>query len=258
MRPTVAVWLAIHQIQGYFSAGLLGFPFFWGDTSRWVPSIDSARERVLNLVEPFTHASGEEYALPLALWNGADHAQPEPYLVQTLGELQRHVPEYRFVHAGLEEFVHYVRALAAELPTITGELRGSRYHPLLSSVLSARVHLKQRNAYVQRLLERIAEPLAAIATTVPSIAACERDAHPFRTGLEEAWRLLLANHGHESTCNRIQPKTGALSMRTHRARGVRVAEPDDIGAGVFGGVVVVGPSTGAYRRTRRARLSLAA
>lgn len=187
-----------HQVQGYYSGGLLGFPYFWGSVSSHMPSVEIARTRLLRLVEP---GGRKPQSRHVALWNGADHLHPEPDLAQTLVRLEENMPGYRIVHSSVAEYVRGVRGEGRELPVITGELRGSRYHPLLPSILSSRIPLKQRNAAVQRLLERHSEPIATIgALLAPFTAPNGPSARFYYPGhaLRESWKLLLQNHGHDS------------------------------------------------------------
>ncbi len=190
--------LVLHQMQGYFSAGLLAFPFFWGDVSNIAPSAKRAAERVAQLLDSLKQAASGPN---LVLWNGADHMPPEPGIAETIDELNDISRDYHFVHSDVETLAEAVRASDPQLPVVKGELRGSRYHPLLYSILSTRTYLKQRNSRIQRLLERYAEPISALASIVPSQdlspGAVARYRYP-AAELREAWKLLLQNHGHDS------------------------------------------------------------
>ncbi|MFP4510546.1 MAG: alpha-mannosidase [Spirochaetaceae bacterium] len=196
--PNGSEVLVLHQMQGYFSAGLLAFPFFWGDVSNIAPSAQRAAVRVSQLLDSLKQAAGSNN---LVLWNGADHMPPEPGIAETIDELNDISRDYHFVHSDAETLAEAVRAEATDLPVVQGELRGSRYHPLLYSILSTRTYLKQRNSAIQRLLERYTEPISALASIVPredlSPGAAARYRYP-ASELREAWKLLLQNHGHDS------------------------------------------------------------
>jgi len=187
----------VHQVQGYYSGGLLGFPYFWGRVERHAPSPEIARQKMLRLVEPHRKRGASGH---VALWNGADHLHPEPELGRTLEHLEEVMPGYRIVHSSVEEYVRNVRRCVDELPVVRGELRGSRYHPLLPSILSARIYLKQHNDRVQRLLERQAEPLSSLAALLtPAGRRYGAPAYSYPIAeLRECWKLLLQNHGHDS------------------------------------------------------------
>ncbi len=185
-----------HQVQGYYSGGLLGFPYFWGSIDRHPPSAEIARERLTRLLEPHSRYARTCH---VALWNGADHLHPEPDLGRTLAQLDEGMPDHHIIHSSVQQYIRGVRNCSLELPTVRGELRGSRYHALLPSILSTRIYLKQRNAEVQRLLTRHTEPVAALAALMSPIVG-EGHARYRYPGAElgESWKLLLQNHGHDS------------------------------------------------------------
>jgi hypothetical protein len=119
----------------------------------------------------------------------------------------------RFVISTLEsyarEVLQWVRETSADLPLVVGELRGGHRHAwALQGTHGSRLYLKQENAECQRLLERHAEPLAALA------AAGGRSDR--RAELEVAWRSLLENHPHDSIC-------GTSADAVHREMMTRFA-----------------------------------
>jgi hypothetical protein len=71
-----------------------------------------------------------------------------------------------------------------------GELRSSARAHLLPNVYSARVHQKRERGRLEALLERVAEPLAAVT---PGFGWPEEE-------LRRAWTLLLWNGAHDSAC----------------------------------------------------------
>jgi alpha-mannosidase len=135
----------------------------------------------------------------LLLMQGTDHLVPRADLPTLLAEADDRLPD-RVVHSTLPAYVSAVRdelgpsGLAA-LPLRTGELRDPSRRHLLPGVLSARMGIKQQNHACQTLLERWAEPFAALANLAtgrvqPTLAA----------GARRAWRYLLENHPHDSIC----------------------------------------------------------
>lgn len=130
------------------------------------------------------------------LMAGVDHVEPAPGLVGLSTEI-RALSGVRGGLSTLPAYVDAVRAAHRERPhvleVVRGELRGGEdYAPLLPGVLSARTYLKQANARVQNLLERRAEPAAALAW---------RAGARYPQGeLAYAWRTLLQNHPHDSIC----------------------------------------------------------
>ena len=181
--------LTLYQATGYWSAGNLGYPFFWGDTAGRMPDPALALRQVKALLERLEPISSTS---TIGLWNGADHTPPVECLPDLISYLNDRLPGYRVRHGTVEELVKAVSADAPELQVVRGELRGSRYQNLHPAILSSRMHLKQANHRGQRLLERQVEPAAASAWLFGM-------AHPVAQ-LREAWRLLLQNHPHDSIC----------------------------------------------------------
>ncbi len=100
------------------------------------------------------------------------------------------------VHGNLPEFIESARAhLAnADLPVVKGEMRHPQragiWTDLYAEVQATRMPLKYANRRAEFALQRVAEPLAAIAWTL----GCE---YP-QFALDRAWKLLLQNHAHDS------------------------------------------------------------
>jgi alpha-mannosidase len=143
--------------------------------------------------------------------NGADHHGPQPDLEQAVEALDRAAPGVSFQLSGLEDYADAVRSWArdrmGELPSVEGELRRGFSHAwALQGTQGSRLYLKQRNAACQRVLERYAEPLAALAHV--HVGA------DLRGELAFAWRTLLQNHPHDSIC-------GTSADPVHREMMVR-------------------------------------
>ncbi|HEY8476454.1 MAG TPA: glycoside hydrolase family 38 C-terminal domain-containing protein [Chloroflexota bacterium] len=136
----------------------------------------------------------------VVLMHGVDHMVPRPGVPRLLAALNARLEGARVVHGSLPELFEALRAEGREdqWPVVEGELRDCRYAHLLPGVLSARMWIKQRNATTQTLLERWAEPLAALASATVGDDATARDAR--RTALALAWKYLLQNHPHDSIC----------------------------------------------------------
>ncbi len=179
---------------------------------------DQARDLPIWLRETFERLSDGilRYATDGAvlLLNGSDHLFPQPDLPAILRDLNEAFPEVQFVHADIEDFVTAARKPLEELESYQGEFRGSRYQHVLSGVLSSRVYLKQANERTQTLLERYAEPLAALAWLSGA-------PYPGRL-LWQGWRQLLQNHPHDSIC-------GCSVDPVHEQMMVRFASATQIG-----------------------------
>ncbi len=100
-----------------------------------------------------------------------------------------------------------------ELQILTGEMRSGQYAPLLVSVLSSRMWIKQQNTAIEHLLERWVEPLTAWAWKTGAT---------YPQGLvRAAWRYLLQNHPHDSIC-------GCSIDQVHRENAVRFAQSQQV------------------------------
>jgi Glycosyl hydrolases family 38 N-terminal domain/Alpha mannosidase middle domain len=139
-------------------------------------------EREVERLRPFARAdrilvmvgydhSGPDATLPERL----ERAPAPPGVELTIGSVAEHV-------AGLEP--------RDDLPVWRGELRSSARAHLLPNVYSARANQKRERGRVESILERYAEPLAAL---VPRFAWPEDE-------LRRAWMLLLWNGAHDSAC----------------------------------------------------------
>ena len=128
--------------------------------------------------------------------NGADHHAVQPDLPEAAEHIKLLAPDCDVRLSSMNEYTRAVARWARrhedELPLVQGELRDGRRHAwALQGTFSSRVYLKQQNAFCQRMLERIAEPLASLAAQHGADARAE---------LEAAWRTLLENHPHDSIC----------------------------------------------------------
>ena len=119
---------------------------------------------------------------------GSDHAIPQADLAPLLDEASRLAGvEARF--GSIASFLGSGDA-PSDLPVWTGELRSASRAHLLPNVYSSRIHQKRERARVEALVERYAEPLAAL---VPGVS------WPAES-LDRIWRLLLWNGAHDSVC----------------------------------------------------------
>jgi alpha-mannosidase len=165
--------------------------------------------RTGNWLEPF--AARESLLVPV----GSDHAPPDATLPERLAEASRLTPDLDVRIGSLAE--HLAHPTEGELLVWKGELRSAARAHLLPGVVSARVRQKQERADVEALLERYAEPLAAL---VPGFEWPDRE-------LERAWRLLVLNGAHDSVCGcSIDEVACAVDARCAEARGI-AAEVDD-------------------------------
>ena len=149
---------------------------------------------------------------------GGDHLPVDAALADHVGRVSEALAdagiEYRI--GSLTEYVELARAGAPAFDvTWRGEARAfGRGANVLPGVLSTRLYLKQANRDAQSLLERYAEPLQALDWMLGG--AYEQEY------LWTAWRLLLANHAHDSIC-------GCSIDQVHREMLPRFAQARQIG-----------------------------
>ena len=144
---------------------------------------------------------------------GADHSGPDAALPERLAEAVRFAPAIDAQVAGLER--HLDGPLPSDVPTWRGELRSSARAHLLPNVYSARVHQKLERGRIESLIERYAEPLAALVPGFEWPAA----------ELDRAWQLLRWNGAHDSAC-------GCSHDQVARDVDARFAEARSIGEAI--------------------------
>jgi alpha-mannosidase len=158
-----------------------------------LPSDDAhARDRWQRIRAQFT---GRTELGVVLLPNGADHHARQPDVADAIAALARAALPDRVRAASLSDAAAegMRRAAPASLPEIGGELRDSYgYTWTLQGTFATRAHQKRRNAFVERLLVRDAEPWAALAA--------RHTARGFRHLLAAAWRDVLLCHPHDTLC----------------------------------------------------------
>jgi alpha-mannosidase len=130
--------------------------------------------------------------------NGVDHLPAREDLPAILQAAEKRFGlEFHFRQASLEEYFEALKEDLADisLQTVAGELRETnrttgRDNRLLPHILSSRIYNKMQNERAQTLLERWAEPWAAIAWA-------EGEPYP-GAFLWKAWEWLLQNQPHDS------------------------------------------------------------
>ncbi|MGW4476318.1 glycoside hydrolase family 38 N-terminal domain-containing protein [Nonomuraea sp. NPDC004354] len=165
---------------------------------------------------------------PLLAMYGTDHSAPVrglPEMVASLG-------------ARMGTLSGYIGAQGTEgLPRVHGELRSHARANILPGVISVRAHVKQAMGRAERMVERYAEPLAALWG----------ESWPERF-LDMAWWRLIDASGHDSV-------TGCGVDETAQQVAARIAEAEHLGQAVrdmvtsrlaaavpSGAVLVVNPS----------------
>ncbi len=165
---------------------------------------------------------------PLLLMNGGDHQNPQPWLPDVLKAANGAQDRYFFQQVSLE--AHLAAAPTTGLPTWRGELRSGHRAPVLTGVLSNRVDIKRAAAATEEVLERRAEPLAALWLP-PDLWPAE---------LERAWLEVIRNSAHDSICACSADEVGRAVL--HRYDTARALAADAVDRSVaIAGVALAGP-----------------
>ena len=141
---------------------------------------------------------------------GSDHSGPDRPL---LGRVTDAGKSLGVIEARIDGLANHLRgrALGERTPVWRGELRSSARAHLLPNVYSARAHQKRERGRVESLLERYAEPLAALVPHAPARAEA----------LDRAWLLLLWNGAHDSACGCSHDRVASdVDARFAEARGI--------------------------------------
>ena len=187
--------LALYQREGYFNAGGLGYTAQIGRFDGKKPDVDLAVERIreaLDFMEPLQKQYSDVYLFE----NGFDHMPEQPEIPELIEELNNRINDLKLKHGSIAEFAEAFRNSVdnKQLGDFAGDLLGNVDHPVLASVYSTRVYLKQANHRCQHLLERVAEPISVWAAIQSLPETNDRD------WIDHAWKLLLKNHPHDDIC----------------------------------------------------------
>lgn len=148
----------------------------------------------------------------VAVFIGADHHALHPDLPRLCTLLAELEPAHRVCISRLAEFLAAADSDRSTVATLSGELRWSYgYTWTLQGVHGTRLPFKRRSSAAELLLERFAEPLAALA-----LRAVGSDRRPL---LDLAWRTLLQCHFHDVIC-------GSASDDVIRAAEVRLDDTE--------------------------------
>lgn len=140
------------------------------------------------------HLRTKAFSRHLLLMNGVDHFEPQENLPPILAAVRPLLEPWKVVHSTLPAYFAAVEEeLDAQVPVWVGELRQQRTrYMVLDGTLSSRMVLKLANHRCQLLLERWAEPWAAVGCALGQPAP--------RGELWLGWKHLLRNHPHDSIC----------------------------------------------------------
>ena len=180
--------LAYYLRDGYYNAAALGYDGIQGRYDVDEPDSAKARESIEKTKSVLTDFHPKELIL---LNNGVDHMPEQPEIPQLIAGLNQNGSDVEIEHGSFSDFMNEAKKVNVT-DSYQGNLLGNPDHPILSSVYSTRVYLKQQNHAAQSLLEKYVEPLLLLAG----------GSHVQNYGrfLDHAWKLLLKNHPHDDIC----------------------------------------------------------
>lgn len=180
--------------HGYANGTFLSYLDIWCDIFA-DSSYNPDHEAVMKVFMEEAGKQKEKAVTPNLYFSvGVDHMEPRFSLPAVIKYINEHQNIYELEYGMPEDYLTAVRNEAENLAAYTGEFRGSRVNPMeLSGTLSSYMHLKQMNDDCEILLQRKIEPLWAMVTNLVGIE------YP-RGHLQKLWKLLLANHPHDSIC----------------------------------------------------------
>ena len=160
-------------------------------------------------------AASRKYAATkhLLFMNGCDHQPVQRDLSEALEVARKLYPDIEFVHGAMDDYADAVlSSLDEPLETVAGELEGQQTngYDTLRNTASARWYIKALNRKNENLLEKQAEPMAAMA----SMAGVPADSDLF----DYAWKMLMQNHPHDSICGcSIDAVHSEMETRYHKS-----------------------------------------
>lgn len=173
----------LYQIGGYLDGSALGYPEQWGRNEGYTLNLESAIER---LQECKSRSDGSEVVL---VSNGCDHMPIQEELPSMVNSLNQ-----KGISVEISTFANYFQQTegrSCELPVYSGDLLGNVDHPVLSSVWSTHVRLKQLNRKSEKILSRYLEPIQYLFRNFAP------DQKKFNQAL---WKKLFKNQAHDDIC----------------------------------------------------------
>lgn len=149
----------------------------------------------------------------LLFMNGCDHQPIQKDLTEALKTARELYPDIEFVHSAMDDYADAVlNNLEEPLEVVAGELEGQQTdgYGTLRNTASARWYIKALNRKNENILEKQAEPMAAMA----AMAGIPADGDKF----DYAWKVLMQNHPHDSICGcSIDEVHSEMETRYHKS-----------------------------------------
>ncbi len=125
--------------------------------------------------------------------NGVDHSWAQENITKIIEIINKKFPEYNVRHSTLEEYSQYIHKALKNNNFVLQKYTGEMIHPdeqILVCAHSIRADQKQKHYRAERILEKRAEPISALAWLLGY-------EYPL-WALRESWKYILENHAHDS------------------------------------------------------------
>ena len=188
--PDGSTVLAIYEREGYFPVGSFGHPSVFGRFEGHRENVKLAKQQLEQALATMLPLQEEETVL---LSNGFDHLPVQKNIPSLLSQLNQSLEGIELHHGTIPDFIEAIQTENKPHQTYEGDLIGNADQPILASVYSTRIYLKQQNHSAQRLLSRYVEPMSVWLEQF----GFGKDVRPF---IHQAWKLLLKNHPHDDIC----------------------------------------------------------
>lgn len=153
---------------------------------------EALKKRIENIVQSTSRFANTDHLLGM---NGCDHQPVQTNLHKAIKLANEVQDEVVVKQSNFKDYIREIIANKNQLASYQGEIAGqlTSGHYLLINTASSHVDIKQKNHEAQNLLERLAEPINALAYMNGS-----EYPHDF---FLYAWRKLMQNHPHDSICS---------------------------------------------------------
>jgi mannosylglycerate hydrolase len=216
--------------------------FLYGSYSNGRDIPDDAKRLTLR-ARDYEHELGSARLQDMLLMNGTDHQMPQPWLGRVVAEANAQQDEYEFAVTSLPEYL--ADQPSEGLITVTGEMRSGARANLLMGVGSNRVDVHRACARAERSLEKRAEPLSALFLPAAD--------YPHKLA-EIAWRKLILNSAHDSSCACSSDEVvDQVLVRYYEARQIGDGLTHDAVRALAGQVAAPAGATVVANPTARAR-----
>ena len=158
-------------------------------------------EKIPEMMQRLLDDESKHFTTPyIACMQGFDSSEPDPREVDLIEACKPHLPEgVTILQSSLNEYMEKLKAEIKKMknPTIIrGESRDpgatGKWTHLMGDVLSSRCRIKRHNHEAETLIQRWAEPFAALAWALGS---------PYPTAaVNRSWKYILQNHPHDTIC----------------------------------------------------------